>query len=128
MVDTTSSRRSRPRAARWARLLAAAGLIAALEVASLARAEGGAPGRETGAQTSPPPRPGTYRLIHIGPQVDIVEDAHGRFRMADEPPPKRSPGRTVITVLFGVVLAGAVLTLGRNELTTDVGGRAPGPP
>ncbi|HLK89732.1 MAG TPA: hypothetical protein VKZ18_07555 [Polyangia bacterium] len=60
--------------------------------------------------------------------MDVIEDDHGRFRMADEPPPKPSRGRGVVAVLIMLAAAGAVLTAGRNELTTDVGGRAPGPP
>ncbi len=113
---------------RSARLLAVASLILTLEVSSLARAERGAAAGEPDAQTLPLPPPGTQRLIHIGPQADVVEDDRGRLRMADEPPPKPRRGRSILSVLIVLAAAGAVLSAGRNELTSGIGGRAPGPP
>jgi hypothetical protein len=116
------------RSASRRRVLAIIGVVLGLHLAAPARADRGAVPAPRGGQSLPLPAPGSERLIRIGPEVDVIEDDHGRFRMADTSEPKRSPGRTMITVLFGVVAAGAVLTLGRNELTSDVGGRAPGPP
>jgi hypothetical protein len=110
---------------RWRGALEVVAVVLTLRAAVPARADDAAVTEQT-SQALPLPPPGTSRLIRIGPQALIREDDRGRLTMADEPAPKPSRGQRLFAVLFGVVAAGAVLTLGRNEVTTDVGGRAGG--
>ena len=100
-------------------------LLLALQVPLPAHAHDDCTGPVQAAeQVQPLPPPGTCRLIRIGPQALVSEDDRGRFMMVDEPEEKPRRGQRVINVLMGVVTAGAVLSLGRNELTSNVGGRA----
>ena len=70
------------------------------------------------------PPPGTCRLIRIGPQVLVSEDDRGRFTMVDEPEEKPGRGRRVINVVMGLLTAGAVLNVGRNDaIGSGYGGR-----
>lgn len=107
--------------------VAAAGLLLTFQLAGPARADGPTAPAETSDQTLPLPPPETYRLIRIGPQELVREDDHGRLTPVEEPPAELGRGQRIAAVLVGVLTAGAVLTLGRNELTSGVGGRA-GPP
>jgi hypothetical protein len=108
----------------WTRAVAIAGLLLTFLVSSAARADGPTMPAQTSDQSSALPPPGTYRLIRIGPQVLVREDDHGRFTMVEDPTAKRGRGQRLVALLLGVLTAGAVLTLGRNGLTSDVGGRA----
>ena len=54
----------------------------------------------------------------------LEQDSNGRLTMAEEPPPKRSRGRNAAVVLLGAVTAGAILVIGRNDKTIDIGSRA----
>lgn len=77
---------------RWGRAAASATLALTL-VASSAPAH---------ATRDEPPPPGTERVIRIGPQATVIEDEHGNFTMAEEPPPEQTVGelaRGVVSVM-----------------------------
>jgi hypothetical protein len=95
-------------------------LLVTLEVPVPARADCTAP-TAASATTLPLPPPGTCRLIPVGPEMVLQQDSTGRLTMAEEPPPKRSRGRNAASILVGLLTAGAVVTLGRND--SRVGGR-----
>jgi hypothetical protein len=104
-----------------------ASLLLVLQLASPVRADGTTVSAQSSNQTAPLPPPETDRLIRIGPQVVLKEDARGRITLIDEPeenPTRGGAGRGAGLVI-GVLTAGAMLVLGRNELTSDIGGRAP---
>ena len=82
---------------KWARAAVALCMGLAVSLAASARA---------GDRTEPPPPPGMYRLIRIGPQALVLEDEHGAVTMADEAPP-RVKGEAVLGVFFGMAV-GAV--------------------
>ena len=107
----------------WTRLVAAVCLLLTLEVAAPARADCTAVPAAS-AKTLPLPPPGTCRLISIGPEMVLEQDSNGQLTMAEEPPPKRSRGRNAAVVLLGAVTAGALLVIGRNDKTIDIGSRA----
>jgi hypothetical protein len=107
----------------WRRAVTLVCLFLTLEAAPRARAECTAPPAPD-ARTLPLPPPGTCRLIPIGPQMVLEQDSTGRLTTAEEPAPKRSRGRNAATIILGALTAGAVLLLGRSEVTSRVGGRA----
>ena len=103
---------------RWpTRAVAVASMLLTLEVAPPARADRNAAPAAGTSTTLPLPPPGTSRLINIGPEMVLEQHADGRLTMADEPPPKRSRGRNVASLLLGLLSAGAIVTFGRNDLT-----------
>jgi hypothetical protein len=90
----------------WARVVAGAGLLLTLTSGLAAQAE-------------PRPPPGQARLIRIGPQALVSEDARGHVTMVEEPPPKTTITRD-LAGLFVVFGAEAILLLqATNELTFD---------
>lgn len=118
-------RRTRTPLKSWCtRAVAAACLLLALQVVGPAHADPAAPPTARSPATLPLPPPGTTRLITIGPEMVLQQDSHGRIKMADEPPPRRSRGRNAAVVLLGAVSAGAILWIARDDLTIDVGGTA----
>ena len=98
----------------WTRAVAVACLLVTLEAAPRARAECTAP-PAADARILPLPPPGNCRLIPIGPQMVLEQDSTGRLTIADDPPPKRSRGRNAAAFFLGLLSAGAVVTLGRND-------------
>lgn len=99
----------------WTRAAAVISLLVTLEVPAPARANCTAP-EAASSTTLPLPPPGTCRLIPIGPEMVLEQDSTGRLTLADEPePPKRSRGRNLGALLVGLLTAGAVVTLGRND-------------
>jgi hypothetical protein len=112
---------------RWRCAVGVFGLLLVLQVGSPARGDGPTVSAQTHAQRAPLPRPGTYRLIRIGPQALLKEDDRGRMTMVDELEHKVSRLEAVGVVTIGVLTAGAVLMLHRIELNGDVSVGA-GPP
>jgi hypothetical protein len=100
----------------WTRAVAIACTLLTLEVAAPARADCTA-APAVSATTLPLPPPGTCRLILIGPEMVLEQDETGRLTPADEPPPKRSRRRNAAAIMLGLLTAGAVFTLGRDDLT-----------
>jgi hypothetical protein len=108
-------------------VVGAASLLLALQLASPVRADGTTVSAQSSTETAPLPSPGTYRLIRIGPQLVLREDARGTIILIDEPEEKPNRGGAArgAALVFGVLGGSAALLLGRNEFTSDVGGRAP---
>src|SRR5207248_4732748 len=99
----------------WTRAVALISLLLTLEVSASARADCTAPPAPD-AKTLPLPSPGTCRLIPIGPEMVLQQDSSGRLTIAEEPPPPpRSRGRNAAAFFVGLLTAGAVIAVGRND-------------
>jgi hypothetical protein len=70
----------------WRRVASLLALVFAVASTSAARAHD---------RTEPPPPPGTYRLIRIGPEALVSEDSHGNIRMVDERTKRISKGQAI---------------------------------
>ncbi len=87
------------------------GMVAAswLGLTGLVVQPAGAEQQAIGAnETEPPPPPGTFRLISIGPQALVREDDHGHLTMVDDPEPQRSKLK-VAGIMLGAMTAGVVI-------------------
>jgi len=104
-----------PSRTRWTRAFVAVALLLTLQVRAPARAACTAP-EAPDASSLPLPPPGTCRLIPIGPQMVLQQDSTGRLTIADEPPPpEHSRRRNAAAFFLGLLAAGALVTLGRND-------------
>jgi hypothetical protein len=108
---------------RWKRMVEVGTLLLTLHVASGIRADDTTVAVQSSGPVEHLPRPEDYRLIRIGPQVVVKEDDRGNISMVDEMATTPSRGRGVVAVFTGILTAGALLALGRNELGSNVGGR-----
>jgi hypothetical protein len=124
----------------WRCAVGAASLLLVLQLSSPARGEGTTVPAQTHSQRAPLPRPGTYRLIRIGPQALVKEDDRGRITMVDELDDKTAAeldhqrvnasadkadrGARAAAVMIGVLTAGAVLMLGLTDLNGNFDLRA----
>jgi hypothetical protein len=116
---------------RWRCAVGAASLLVLLQVGSPARGDDTTVSAQTHGQRAPLPRPGTYRLIRIGPQALVKEDDHGKVTMVDEQDGQTAdelghkPGRAGqgAAVVIGLFTAGAVLIFGRVGPNEDYGVR-----
>jgi hypothetical protein len=113
---------------RWVRRLAAVvvALVAGRAAApAVARAEVGVSAQASERSVSPLPRPGTERLIRIGPQALVREDDRGRLQMDDETrgPARLGRGMAAATEVLGLIGLGVAGGLWSAEQQDVVRGR-----